>query len=503
MQLYTASALEQWELKTMQEQELAPLQLMERAAFACTEWLFHQFSNTTEFIVFCGAGNNGGDGLAITRMLLNVGIIAQALWIGNKNKISDSNKRNLNRLENEYPEAIQFGTQDLENKLGSKAVVIIDALLGIGTSRPAIGLLAEAIHKMNSFVNKKISIDLPSGLPADECFEEHAPVVNADFTLTFQQYKRSLLHPEGGRKAGEIVVLDIDLSADFYEQSKSDFYYTSQEEAALIYQPRKQYTHKGTYGTAMLMGGSYGMIGAISFAAKSASRAGAGKTIIHAPACGEVTLQTLCPEALFQPSGQQHIESFEGWSHATAIGIGPGMGTEASTAKALEELLHHCDKPMVLDADAINIIAGHKAWLDLLPENTILTPHPKEFERLFGTTNNSFQRLALAVKKSQEFKIIIVLKDRHTAVCLPSGDCHYNLSGNAALATGGTGDVLCGLITGLLSQGYPARDAALLAVYLHGKAGEIAGRKFGLEAVLAEDVATAIGEAYKSLFLQK
>ncbi|MEO6833368.1 MAG: NAD(P)H-hydrate dehydratase, partial [Chitinophagaceae bacterium] len=247
---------------------------------------------------------------------------------------------------------------------------------------------------------------------------------------------------------------------------------------------------------AMLIGGSHGMMGAVVLASKAAARVGCGKVKALIPECGYSIFQTSIPEAMCLTSGQDFIEEIVVGKGISAIGIGPGIGTEPATVKVLGEFLNGNQMPIVVDADALNILSEHQEWLSLLPENAILTPHPKEFERLFGKTKSSCERNMLAMKMAKDLGIIIVAKDTHTMIALPNGQCFFNLNGNAGLATGGTGDVLCGMITGFLAQGYSASDAALLGVFLHGAAGDAAAKEFGQEAMLAGGVVACIGNAF-------
>jgi NAD(P)H-hydrate epimerase len=378
-------------------------------------------------------------------------------------------------------------------------VVIVDAIFGTGINRKLEGYPGAFISQLNTLQNEKIAIDLPSGLPADTRPQEEGPILQAQHTLTFQQYKRAMLHPETGIYCGTVHVLDIGLLPAFPANVSTSWHTLDKQFVKARYRPRKPFSHKGTYGTAMLIGGSHGMMGAILLATAAAGRAGAGKVRALIPECGHGILQTAIPEAMCRTSGTRFLEEPDEWESADGIGIGPGLGTEPDTATAFESFLYDVEKPVVLDADALNLLEGRPELLGMIPRNSILTPHPKEFGRVFGATDDSYALAELARQKAMEHQIIIVSKNRYTLIALPDGRCYYNIAGNAGLATGGSGDVLCGIITGLLAQSYEPENAALLGVYLHATAGDAAAQQMGMEALVAGDILDYIGTAYRSL----
>jgi NAD(P)H-hydrate epimerase len=441
-------------------------------------------------------GNNGGDGLAIARMLHQQGYGVKTFVLKYAETFSADCYTNLQRLQQEGAEMVnllQPGTFITDIPAD---IIIIDALLGTGLNRPAEGWLADFITGINQLPNRKIAIDTPSGMPADTIPAEDAAWIHAGDTLSFQFYKRSLLHPEAGRYAGNIHLLDIELDPAFIAATHTHYHTAERETVHGLYKKRSPYTHKGTYGTAMLIGGSFGMMGAIMLATKAALRAGAGKVKALVPGCGYMAMQTALPEAMCQVSGVDMIEKIKAWEQATAIGIGPGIGTAPETMEAFGSFIESCTLPLVLDADALNILAQHPDMLNKIPAGSIMTPHPKEFERMFGKAPDSMMQLELARTQAMRYNIYIVLKGHHTVTITPEGDCWYNTTGNAGMATGGSGDVLCGIITGLLAQQYEPYAACVLGVYLHGLAGDLAAAATGQEALIAGDIIDWLGRAF-------
>jgi NAD(P)H-hydrate epimerase len=495
MKIFSSAQIKAWDAATVAEQNISSLNLMERAAYACLQRIKNKFPNKKSFYIFCGNGNNGGDGLALTRLLIEDAYHAKAVLLNPNQPFSNDAAANLKLLQEVAPQnVLHWETLDLSSIPND--AVIVDAIFGMGLNRVLDGEIAQQIQLLNKLPNTKIAIDIPSGLFTDKCSNLDDTVFPADCTLSFQTYKRCFLHPESGKFAGNIEILDIGLSKDYEAKTTTDFYSIDEKLIRSIFKPRAPFSHKGTYGTAVLVGGSYGKIGAIALSAKAALRAGAGKVFAQAPQCGYHTLQTFVPEAMFERAGELFIEKINTEENA-AIGLGPGFGTDEITAQALEIFLRQAQNPLVIDADALNIIAQHKEnLLPLIPQNSVITPHPKEFERLFGITNSSLEQTDLAVQKAVEHQIIIVLKGHRSAVCTPQGKCFYNLTGNAGMATAGSGDVLTGIVTSLLAQGYSPENAARFGVYLHGLSGDIAAEEISQEALLAGDLIDYLGKAF-------
>ncbi|REC55570.1 bifunctional ADP-dependent NAD(P)H-hydrate dehydratase/NAD(P)H-hydrate epimerase [Chryseobacterium piscium] len=499
MKIFTVENIRLADLYTIQNEPISSDQLMERASSLCVEWIFSNCKHHTKFAIFCGNGNNGGDGFAIARMLYLKGFDIDVFINKEQLKFSNEALINYNRLKDiSGISLIDF--HDVSTYNFDEKTVIIDALFGTGLSRSPEGIFKTVIEVLNSKNNPKISIDIPSGLFADQMNDENSTIFKADYTLTFQFWKKSFLHPETGIFAGKVIVLDINLTQEFIENTQTDDFVIDDEIILNIFKIRQDFAHKGTYGKSIIVGGSYGKIGAVVLATKSALKTGSGLTFALAPNCGYEILQTSAPEAMFIKGGEKFINQIEEVENAV-YGIGPGLGTEKETVKALLEFIENHQSPLILDADALNIISKDKSYLKLIPKRSIITPHPKEFERLFGKTENSFERLDLAKTKAKELGIYIVLKDHHTQVVTPEGAVFYNVTGNSGLAKGGSGDILTGIITSLLAQRYSEEKAAIFGVWLHGKAADFAAEKHSKEAMQPTDVINELGNVF--LYLNK
>ncbi|MBC7553795.1 MAG: NAD(P)H-hydrate dehydratase [Taibaiella sp.] len=499
MKIFTAVQIKECDAATIKASAIFSGDLMERAALKCVDWLRDNYPKETLFVVLCGTGNNGGDGLAITRLLSqrNFGVKAFLLHFGAS--LSDDCSANYHRLRaiNESlvtDVAPETFIADLPGNL-----VIIDAMFGTGLDRPAAGWAGEFITRINNMPNTKISIDMPSGLAADIIPDKEWPVMKADHTLTFQFYKRTFLHPESAPFAGKLHVLDIGLNETYIINTHSQYRLVEKKDILAVYKPRGEFGHKGTFGSALMAGGSYGKTGAMVLTAKAALRSGAGLVTAVVPECGYVIMQTALPEAMCTVSGVNEIDSISYEDKYNAIGVGPGLGTHDATIAALTTFLDEVKVPVVLDADALNIIAEHKELLNKLPPGSVITPHPKEFSRLFGDNTNSMIQVDNARIQAMRYNINIVLKGHHTAVINTEGECSYNMTGNSGMATAGSGDVLTGIITGLIAQGYGPADAAMFGVYLHGAAGDLAVKVQSEESMIAGDIIEHLGKVFHQL----
>jgi len=496
MKIFTAEQIRNCDQYTIKNEPVSSVHLMERAAEACVEWISENCNNHRNFAVFCGSGNNGGDGFAIARMLYQKGFDVD-VFTNTKAKFSSDAQENFKHVKEISGITIREFKEASGYRFDSRTV-IIDALFGTGLSRKLDGDIKDLVEFLNRKKNIKISVDLPSGLMADALSDSDAVVFMADYTLSFQFWKKSFLHAETGKFAGKIEILDINLSQDYVEETETKDYVIDDEVIKKIFKVRSEFSHKGTYGKAVIIGGSYGKMGAAVLSTRAALKAGAGLTFTVAPKCGYEILQTSDPEAMFIEGGENYIESFN--VEETAVcGIGPGLGTHENTAKGLLKFLKNYTKPLILDADALNIISQNYESIHLIPKKSIITPHPKEFERLFGKTENSFERTELAKNKSREHQIYIVLKDHHTQIITPEGEVFYNITGNSGLAKGGSGDILTGIITSLLAQQYSEQEAAVLGVWFHGKAAEFAAEKYSKEAMLPSDVINEFGNVFSEL----
>ena len=499
MKIFSVAQIRACDAYTMRAEAIHSTDLMERAAVKCTSWIKEHFAKDTLFVVLCGTGNNGGDGLCLARLLHQRGYGVKAFLLQFSKDISPDCQANLERLQHIDADLFSIVLPDTFITDIPPHVVIIDAILGTGLNRPVHGWIAEFIDHINQLPNKKISIDIPSGLPADVVPDKDAAVMKANDTLSFQFYKRTFLHPESGIFAGNIHILDIGLNKTFIESTPTQYKTTDEQDIKAIYRPRLPFSHKGTYGNVLLIGGSYGKMGAVTLSALAALRAGAGLVTALIPGFGYHIVQTTVPEVMCLTSGERVIEKIEGWELMSAVGVGPGMGTDLKTVAAFSAFIDACKQPVILDADALNIISKQPELLAKLPKGSVITPHPKEFSRLFGTNTNSMIQVDHARIQAMRYNINIVLKGHHTAVITEEGECWYNMTGNAGMATGGAGDVLTGIITGLYAQGYMPHEAAMLGVYLHGLAGDMAANQLSKEGLIARDIIDYLGKAFLTL----
>lgn len=496
MKVFSASQIRACDTYTIHASKITSYELMERAAGKCVEWINEHLPADSVFVVLCGSGNNGGDGLAITRMLHRQGYNAKAFLLRLGSELTEDCRKNFERLAGIDIELVEILPEDSLIADMPEHVIIIDALLGTGLNRPVEGWVADFIEHINELNNQVIAIDIPSGMHADSVPSEGAAMMSAAHTLSFQFYKKAFMHPETGSYAGDIHIIDIGLSTKFISSTHTSFFIQGLPEARNIYKQRSKFTHKGDYGLAYLVAGSKGMMGAAVLSAKAALRSGAGKVKALVPECGNDIIQISVPEAMCSVSGATCISRIKEWEQATTVGIGPGLGTSEATSLAFADFITACKEPLVIDADGLNILAADKDLMHRIPADSVLTPHPKEFERLFGKSKDSMFMLELARTQSMKYNLYIVLKGHNTVIVTPEGECWYNQTGNPGMATGGSGDVLTGIITGLMAQGYESFDAARLGVYLHGLAGDYATAKLGENAMTAGDLVDNMGKAF-------
>ncbi|MFN5135926.1 MAG: NAD(P)H-hydrate dehydratase [Chitinophagaceae bacterium] len=499
MKIFSASQIKDWDTYTIANEPIASIDLMERAAIQCAEWLIQNSYTSKHLHIFCGKGNNGGDGLAIARLLLQKGckVTVYVLEFGHKG--TDDFQTNLHLL---HP--LTFDIHFIQSELFFPAInesdVIIDAMLGTGLSKPLEGVTQKLVQHLNQSTAERIAIDLPTGMYADKSCKD-ATVLHAHHTLTFQSMKLCFLMDENHEAFGNVHILPISLHKSFEEFNSSPFQLIDKVIIKKIYKPRQAFSHKGNFGHALLLCGSYGKMGAAVLATDACLRSGAGLATTCIPQCGYTVLQSTVPEAMVEADKNQfHLSQLpkELFRYA-AIGIGPGIGLHEETANLLVELLKQTHQPTVLDADALNLLSIKQNLAELLHEDCILTPHPKEFERLFGKTHNDFERMQLALHHAEKLNVHIVLKTHYTLIACPDGKAFFNNTGNAGMATAGSGDVLCGILTGLLAQGYRTEDACILGVYLHGLAGDLAAAHLSKEAMLAGDIIKQVGRTFQTI----
>lgn len=492
IKILSASQIKEVDAYTILHEPIASIDLMERAAAAFTEWFVSKFDKRHLTYIVCGTGNNGGDGMAVGRMLYDRDYEVSACVVG-PGKGSGDFQINYEKLSHDITIPVVLDENDLPDF--KKTDVIIDAIFGSGLTRRPSGIHAFIIKKMNDARAKRVSVDISSGLFCDSSSINNISV-KADYTISFQLPKMAFLMPENDACVGEWHVVDIGLDHEFINRQITHFHLLTENFLRPFIFPRNKHAHKGDFGKGLLVTGSYGKMGASVLASGAFMRSGAGLLTVLVPKCGYIILQTSVPEAMVMASGKEMIEdklpSLEGYD---AIGIGPGIGTHEETVKAVKTILQLSDRPVVIDADGLNILAENRKLLDIVPSRSILTPHPKEFERLAGAAQDDFSRIKKLKQFSKMLNCYVILKGAHTAIATPEGNIYFNPTGNPGMATGGSGDVLTGIITSLLAQHQSPFHAAVLGVYMHGLAGDFAKEKVGEEGLIASDIINNIPEA--------
>lgn len=496
MKILSIPELREADTITISNEKIRSVDLMERAALRCSEWLAARFARTTDLLFFCGPGNNGGDGLAMARILTGQGYTCKVITISESDQRSDDFLINLEELKKIKVQVTdQYSAEDFQS-----ADLIIDCLFGSGLKSEVRGTFAKAIETINRSGKPVLSIDVPSGLPDyPERTKKDSAIIHADHTLTFECPKLAFMFPSNYGITGEFTVIHLGLDESFIRSSPSKNYFLTSEIVKPLLLERSKFSHKGSFGHALLVAGGDGKAGASVLAAKATLSSGAGLLTVASPEKNYQVLQTSVPEAMFKAAGETMIESAPELSRYTAIAIGPGIGTEKQTQNVLKVMIQNSGTSLVIDADALNILSENKTWLGFLPEQSILTPHPKEFARLTGETNDDYHRYQLAKEFATKNNVILVLKGAHTLIATPDGNAWFNSTGNPGMAKGGSGDALTGILLGLMSQGYSPLKSALLGVYLHGLAGDLALEGKSVESILATDLINSIGKAYTAL----
>jgi NAD(P)H-hydrate epimerase len=501
MKLFRSDQIKQIDEYTIKEEPVGSIDLMERAAGQLAKWYLARFERSRRIIIFAGPGNNGGDGLAFARLLAGNRYECEVRYIEFTEKTSADWKTNLMRLKSETNVPFHYLTGPDQFPIISSGDIIVDAIFGSGLTRPVEGLAGDVIKYINHSDATVISIDIPSGLfGEDNTNNSYKSVISADYTLSFQFPKISFMFAENAEYLGEWTVLAIGLSLNAIKAKISPYNFLENSDVAPLLKKRNKFDHKGTFGHGLLFSGSLGKMGAVVLSAGAALRTGIGLIGCHIPSGGVLIVQGALPEAMVVPDrNERYLSEIGDTDSYSAIGIGPGIGTEPESQRVLHGLLTECKKPVVIDADALNILSMNKDWLALIPEGAILTPHLKEFERLTEKADNSFSRLNRQIEFSKEYKCIIVLKGAHTSITTPEGNVFFNSTGNPGMATAGSGDVLTGILLSLLSQGYTPENAAVLGVYLHGLAGDIAAEELCHESIIASDIIKCLAKAFNKL----
>ncbi len=499
MKFFCTSAVRELDAYTIEHEPISSIDLMERAARALTAAILERYAGC-RFAVFAGPSNNGGDGLAVARMLHDAGCCVAVWLINPKGKLSSDCAVNLERLQM-IDVAVNEVHGAFEMPVLGNDTVIIDALFGSGLRTHVSGsLFADVIERINASGCRVVAVDIPSGLHGENNSPLSGVVVCADVTLTLQFPKLSLLMPENSRFVGMMKILDIGLSREGMDSISSDLFFTDEDDIKALLRTRAIHSHKGCFGRALLVAGSKGMAGASVLAARAALRSGAGLLTVHLPACNNIIMQTALPEAMTSiDSSHSCFSDYIDTGKYSAVAVGPGLGQSNESKEALLNLISGCNVPLLLDADALNILSQCDDWMSLVPVGSVLTPHPGEFARLFGNTASRYHAIDSVRAIACDYGFTIVLKGAYTTIIAPDGNLYFNSTGNPGMATGGSGDVLTGIILSLLAQGYDSIDAARIAVYVHGLAGDLAAGVKGETALVAGDIIDYLPLAWRSL----
>jgi NAD(P)H-hydrate epimerase len=496
--VFTSTQVRGIDKYTIDNEPIASIDLMERAA----NNLFKSIKEVVgfddkKFFIIAGPGNNGGDGLAIARLLHLNGVDVEAIVCRFSENISDDCLINLNRLQEICPKCIKVICNPEDIIIPDQAI-ILDCLFGSGLSRPVSGKFAQIIEKINNSLNKVIAIDIPSGLFGEDNSSNTGKIIEADYTFTIQFPPLSSLFVENDKYYGKLVTVPIGLSQKAIEKTETDFFITETADIRQIIKKRKRFDHKGTFGHALIIAGKYCTAGAAVLASKACLRSGVGLLTVHVPQKISDIMQISVPEAMLEVDSCDTVfTGVKNYEKYSAVGIGPGLGTDTKTVSAFLNLIKNTNLPLVIDADGLNILSEVKNFKKILKQGTILTPHPKEFERLFGKFENSYIRIKFMQQFSSETGVIIVLKGGYTVISMPDQRVFFNLGGNPGMATGGSGDVLTGIISSFVAQSYTPEEAALAGVFMHSKAGDFAAEKYGQISMIASDLVDCLPDAFK------
>lgn len=503
MKVFSKEQIYEGDRITEERQQLPASELMERAGLQIFNWMHMRMQGAQVPIhIFCGIGNNGGDGLVLARHLITHGYNVETYVVNCGNSRSKDFLTSYDKIKDvtkKWPQLLKCAT-DFPSI--HKDDIIVDAIFGIGLNRSIekwIKLLFKHFKTSEAFT---LSVDIPSGLYTDKAVDDKEGVVRANYTLSFQSPKLVFFLPETTDYTLQWEVIDIGIDREYLITTDTEVELISKNEVLPMYKPRDKFGHKGSYGHGLIIGGSYGKIGAVHLTTKAVLSIGAGLATVYIPKCGYTVLQTSLPEAMVITSENgEFIDVINFDIKPTAIGIGIGLGTHTETIKAFESFLKSQKAPLIIDADALNMISKKKMLLKFVPENSIITPHLIELKRLIGKWSDDFDKLKKAKAFSIKHKVVLVIKGAHT-ITVYGNKFYVNTSGNPGMATAGSGDVLTGVITGLICQGYSEIEAALFGVYLHGRAGDLALEEFGYQSLMAGNIIEYLAESYIDLFKQ-
>lgn len=503
MKIFTAAQIHELDKYTIEHEPIKAIDLMERAAKTIARAIMEEWTDRTPVVVFAGPGNNGGDGLAVARLLAEANYQVSVYLFNIHNQLSENCATNRQRLidSKRVPKFTEI-TLNFDPPELSPDTLVVDSLFGSGINKPLMGGFASLVKYINQSSAPVVSIDMPSGLMCeDNSYNIRTNIIKATLTLTLQQKKLSMMFADCQQYIGRLRVLDIRLHPDYISNTEVSHRIIEENELRPRLRRRDDFAHKGSMGHALIIAGSYGMAGAAILATRACLRSGAGKVTTHTPKRNYDIMQTAVPEAVMQMDYEEtyfsdsvETEDFD------ALAIGPGLGTSENTAIALIAQIRRTACPIVADADALNILANHQAWMQQLPKGIIMTPHPRELDRLVGTPSNSdCERLTHAQQLAERLQGYIILKGHYSALCLPNGHVVFNATGNSGMATAGSGDVLTGIITALLARGYKRAEACMLGMYLHGLAGDLAAKDMGKESLVAGDIIDYLPKAFMRL----
>lgn len=501
MKILPSVKLKELDKYTIANEPISSIDLMERAAVALTDAIVKRYDNTFTAVIFAGPGNNGGDGLAIARLLSQKQYKVEVYLFNTQNKLSEECSINLERLKECGLIYFTEITTEFNPPILTDKHIVIDAMFGSGLNKPLNGGFAAVVKYINSSKSNVISIDTPSGLMGeDNTYNIRQNIIKANVTLTIQLPKLSFFFPENEDIVGEWECIDINLNKEFIEHCETPYNIIEQNDIKWLIKERKRFSHKGTFGHGLLIAGSYGMAGASIMASKACLRSGIGVLTVHVPISNRDILQITVPEAIVHTDiHERYFADPIDSDRYQALAIGPGIGLEEDTALALMEQLNGCHIPIVLDADALNILSSHRNWLSRIPKRCILTPHPKELERLVGKCLDTYEVLRKTKELAAYLQAYIVIKGKWSTIVTPKGDFYINPTGNPGMATAGSGDVLTGILLSLLAQGYTQEEAVKIGVYTHGLAGDIAADDKGEIGMTATDIIENLPNAWKLL----
>jgi hydroxyethylthiazole kinase-like uncharacterized protein yjeF len=505
MKLFSKEQIYEGDRITTELQKIASTELMERAGTQIFNWIHSRMQGAQVPIhVFCGIGNNGGDGLVLARHLITHGYNVVTYITNCSDKRTKDFLINYDRIKNvtkKWPILLSC-KDDLSNIEIGVDDIIVDAIFGIGLNRSPIEWVQLLFQKFKASKAYTLSIDIPSGLYTDKPVEDENAVVYANYTLSFQSPKLIFFLPETAKYTIEWEALDIGIDRDYLIKTDTEAELISKHEVLPIYKPREKFSNKGDFGHVMILGGSYGKIGAVNLASRAALSSGAGLVTAYAPKCGYHSLQTAIPEVMvITDSDETNISNIQFDIEPTVIGVGVGLGTSSRTIKTFEAFLKSNKSKLVIDADALNLLSKKKTLLKLLPEQSILTPHPKELERLIGKWTDDFDKLEKVKVFSKKYNVIVLIKGANS-ITVYLDKLYINTTGNPGMSTAGSGDVLTGIISGLVAQGYESLSATVFGVYLHGKSADIAIEDYGYQSLIASHIIENLGKAYLDLFKQ-